>query len=115
MAEDGMVLMSTTRVALEGCGRLPLINTRLRLLPRPRRFRGEAPGVLEAELWMSAAPPRNCVSPGVNWGNLFMTDSILTVAEFSNASAPTVKTGLGADRSLLVIREPVTVISSRPA
>src|SRR5581483_4871191 len=106
----GIVLMSTASEPSPGCGRRPSIKTRLRFLPRPRRFRFAAPGALVGPDWM---PEVNCVFDGTNCGCMFSVVSYPVEPVFWNTSLEIVAIGLGASRSRdRAMREPVTVTSS---
>ena len=113
MAADGIVLTSMTSEALDGCARRPSISTRLRFVPMPRKFKVAAPDELVAPGWMSKA--ENCVPAGTNWGRSFSTLSMEVLLVVTKLPLSTVMIGLGAVRSLLTMREPVTVISSKRA
>ena len=112
-AADGIELMLIAPSAFTGMPRRPSISTRLRFAPRPRRLKVDAPGVFVALACTSVVV--NGVTAGTNCGIWFMTVSIPTDIVLSNASSSTVRIGLFASKSRRTMRDPVTVISSRPS
>ena len=97
-----MVLRSTTCVVSKKIQRRPLTSTRLRLVPRPRRFSVAAPlpGLLENE-----------VVPGITCGSVLITFSTLTVPDSENSSSSTTAIGAAVETLRWAMREPVTTIS----
>ncbi len=83
MADEGIEFTSTTIVGLIGIPRLPLISTRFRFGPRPRRLTVAAPTVLVAVFCTS--PVVNWVTAGTNCGILFRTVSTPIKLVCSNA------------------------------
>ncbi len=97
IAAAGIVLTSTTRKELTGCGRRPSIRTRLRFEPKPRRSSVAAPGAWEGSTNGDPAgfpTPRFPVPSGVNCGSWFNALSTLKLERFSNVSASMVTMGL---------------------
>ncbi len=111
MAAEGIVFKSTISAAFAGCARRPSTSTSVRFAPIPRRFTLAIPSDAVGPL---ACPESNCVPSGTNCGIWFSTLSMLSVLEFSSRSVSIVTIGLAASRSRRTMREPVTVISSRP-
>jgi hypothetical protein len=109
-AAEGIELMLIAPSALTGMPRRPLMSTKLRFAPRPRRLKVEAPGVFVALAWTSVVV--NGVTAGTNCGSWFMTVSMPTDMVLSKSSSSTVTIGLFASKSRRTMREPVTVISS---
>ena len=93
-AAEGIVLMSTTPVALPGVARRPSISTKLRLAPRPRSEMLAEPGVLVAVGWMSPALMPVGVFDGTNCGSLLRFCSSAAVDEFCSRPWSTVTIGL---------------------
>ena len=69
MAPEGIEFVSTTIVGLTGIARRPLMSTRFRFAPRPRKLTVDAPTVFVAVCCTS--PVVNCVTAGTNCGSRF--------------------------------------------
>src|SRR5271165_2548472 len=111
-ASGGIVFRSMTRYELIGWARRPSSNTRVRLVPSPRRSTVAAPGAAVGdgngfEDWL-----RLLLLPAtLNCGSDCRAFTILGLERFSMAAASTVTMGLSEVKSLRAMREPVTMTS----
>ena len=98
-----MVFKSTIWLTSKKIQRRPLTRTRLRFVPRPRRFSVAVPlpGLFEKD-----------VVPGTTCGRVLITFSTLTVPESWNSSSLTTAIGAAVSTLRRAMREPVTMIGS---
>ena len=82
-----------------GTARVPLIRTKVRFVPKPRKSTEAVPlpGLLDV-----------LSRPGTTCGKVLSNDSVLIVPVSENCSSPTLATGAFEEKSAFLILEPVT-------